>query len=200
MAAATGLSAGVDVPLSRAAVDAALRSPALTGPAQVLEQVTQPVWLYLAALLGVLARARAGHGREARAALLAGLVAALTSPLLKVLLDRRRPAVDAGLTTAVGGAFPSGHAFASATVVLAALLLLLPPARSARARAGRALAAAAALVLIGVDRVWLGAHWPTDVLGGWLLGAAVVLAATAAVRRADPSARRRGPAPLRRPA
>ncbi|MCI2238994.1 phosphatase PAP2 family protein [Paenibacillus sp. TRM 82003] len=192
-AVASGATASVDVPLSRAAVAAAVDSPGLTRAAQVVEHVTEPVWLYLAALVGVAACARSGRRRQALWALLAGAVAAVASPVLKALVGRTRPALDAGLTGSDGGAFPSGHSFAAATVVLGALVLLLPPARSRARLALRAAAGALVLLLIGVDRVWLGAHWPTDVLGGWLMGAALVALAAALAARGRPATGRPAP-------
>jgi membrane-associated phospholipid phosphatase len=106
----------------------------------------------------------------------AGLVAVATAgalilwPLLKNLIERARPA-DAHLVQVSSWAYPSGHSLASMVVygVLAVLAY-----RRARTRARRAMIAVAAAVLIaviGVSRVYLGVHWPTDVLAGWLVGA-----------------------------
>ena len=117
-------------------------------------------------------------------AIAAGAVAALTSPVAKALVGRGRPALEAGLTSAGGGAFPSGHALASATVVLLLLLVLAPPTPSRAARWRRWGAGAGFCVLVGVDRVWLGAHWPTDVLGGWALAVTIGSLAAQGIRRA----------------
>ncbi|WP_432540193.1 phosphatase PAP2 family protein, partial [Kineococcus sp. SYSU DK024] len=191
----SGASAGLDGPLSRVAVSAALDAPALTRAAQVVEHVTEPVWVYLAGLVGVLACARSGRRRDALCALAAGAVAALASPLLKLLVGRVRPALEAGLTGSDGGSFPSGHAFASGTVVLGALVLLAPPARSGGRLLLRAGAGALVLLLIGADRVWLGAHWPTDVLGGWLMAATLVCLAAAVAALGRPATGRPARAP-----
>jgi undecaprenyl-diphosphatase len=111
------------------------------------------------------------------------------SNLLKALTQRPRPCHEpelAGLVHTVrwscGGAFGfvSGHAANSMGPALF-LHRLLPPGQ-------RALRAAMALYVlaIGYSRVYLGRHYPGDVLGGWLLGAALGLAAAALVRRALP--------------
>ncbi|PRY17888.1 phosphatase PAP2 family protein [Kineococcus rhizosphaerae] len=168
-----------DAAVSAAAVQAARTSPATTRAAQVVEAVTQPGWVYLAGSLGLLLAFRGGRRRQAVAALAAGAVAAVASPLLKALTDRARPALEAGLTSAGGGSFPSGHVLASATVVLCLVLLLAPPTRWGVV----AVLGAVELVVVSVDRVWLGAHWPSDVLGGWLLAAVLVGTATVLSQR-----------------
>lgn len=95
------------------------------------------------------------------------------------LLHRPRPA--AGFVGYTSNGFPSGHATNSATLALVAVLLVWPRARAA----GRTLAVCSAAVFvlaIGLTRVSLLAHWPSDVLGGWLLAVtAVPLVARAVV-------------------
>jgi len=184
-----GWTGGVDSAVSRAAVATALRSPAVTTGWQVLEQVTQPVWFHTAGVLALVAVFRRGRRRDALAALAAGAAAVAVSPLVKTLVDRPRPALDAGLTTASGGSYPSGHALASATVVLYVLVLLLPPAADRARRWRRWAAGAVVLLVVGVDRVWLGAHWPSDVLAGWLFAGLLVATATAVARRPGPGTR-----------
>lgn len=87
------------------------------------------------------------------------------------LLHRPRP-LDGFVTVASNG-FPSGHASNAAAAALLAVLLLWPR----RTRAGRLTAVALAgafAVVVGLTRLALLAHWPTDVLGGWLLALTVV--------------------------
>ena len=94
----------------------------------------------------------------------------LLSTVLKISFRRARPELWPALATEETYSFPSGHA-TLATVFyggLAAVAFHLSPNRAVRAGA---LAGAGVLVAgIGTSRVYLGAHWTTDVLGGTLLG------------------------------
>ncbi|MEW2385645.1 phosphatase PAP2 family protein [Micromonospora sp. NPDC047707] len=106
-------------------------------------------------------------------------VGGLLGPLLKLLVGRPRPDLPEPLAQAVGLAFPSGHALNAALAAGVLLVVFLPAGRPG----GRYAVCAAALVLAGVtgfSRVALGVHWASDVVAGWLLGAAVVTATAAA--------------------
>jgi undecaprenyl-diphosphatase len=96
---------------------------------------------------------------------------------LKALIDRPRPAWPDPVDSAHYAAYPSGHAM-TATVVCGLLLWLLHRHGADRALRRTAVAVAAVSVAgVGLTRVWLGVHWATDVVGGWLLGALVVVLA-----------------------
>jgi undecaprenyl-diphosphatase len=108
--------------------------------------------------------------------------------LVKDVFVRTRPDVVPHWVEVSSLSFPSGHS-ADASIVyllLAVLAVDCVPRRSA----GRGLAAAAfALVLlVGLSRVYLGVHWPTDVLAGWAFGAAwAFISAPVVTRREGPS-------------
>ena len=105
--------------------------------------------------------------------------AATLADIGKRVVDRARPGVGLRLIAEGEPSFPSGHATDSAAVfltlglVLAVFVLRRPPARLATVAAAGLLA-----VAIGVSRLVLGVHWPTDVLAGWALGATAALAVT----------------------
>lgn len=94
---------------------------------------------------------------------------------LKVGFSRPRPDLVAHAVDVTSMSFPSGHAMLSAVtyLTLGALLARAQPQR--RARAYILGAAVLLTLLIGASRIYLGVHWPTDVLAGWCLGAAWAL-------------------------
>jgi undecaprenyl-diphosphatase len=131
-------------------------------------------WLVLtAATLAVIAAlAWRARRREADFLLIAMTMSTLLNPALKQLFERARPPAESAVLDVNGYAFPSGHATSSATFALA-LAVIAWPTRWRWPAAG--LAATFAL-LMGLSRVYLGVHWLTDVLAGWVLAVAVVTA------------------------
>lgn len=102
------------------------------------------------------------------AAVVSGVV---LSNVLKVGLNRPRPSLD-NTPEVFSASFPSGHATMSAVVflTLGAILAVDEPQRQLRVLF---IGAAIALTLVvGVSRVYLGVHYPTDVIAGWCLGTA----------------------------
>jgi undecaprenyl-diphosphatase len=96
----------------------------------------------------------------------------LLNSLLKQGFDRPRPGLVAHLAEVHTASFPSGHAMLSATCYLTLGTLLAGVTRSRRLKAYVLGAAVMLVVIIGASRIYLGVHWPTDVLAGWALGAA----------------------------
>jgi undecaprenyl-diphosphatase len=97
---------------------------------------------------------------------------ALLVTVFKDAFGRARPDPQLAELVVSGLSFPSGHASMSAAIYLTfgALLAATRPRR--RERLYLLGAAAAVAALVGVSRVLLGVHWPTDVLGGWAFGSA----------------------------
>lgn len=96
----------------------------------------------------------------------------LLSTLLKLGFDRPRPDLVPHETIVYTASFPSGHSMMSAVtyLTLAALLGRVHP--QPQLKAYLLVVAVLVTLLTGVSRVYLGVHWPTDVLAGWAAGAA----------------------------
>lgn len=100
-------------------------------------------------------------------AVLGGLI---LTDLLKIGFDRPRPEFLSPVAATMSPAFPSGHALLSATAYLTIGALV------ARVQEGRAVKiylmflAVLLTLIVGLTRVYLGVHWPTDVLAGWTIG------------------------------
>jgi len=124
------------------------------------------------------------HKRRTHALVMGGAVLAAwaSSQATKALYGRPRPDLVPHEAYVYSGSFPSGHSTMStaAFLTLAMLVASLEPRRRTKALAY----GLAGLVVVGVgfSRVYLGVHWPTDVLAGWCLGAAWALAGWLALR------------------
>ena len=111
-------------------------------------------------------------GRRGTAALVAGSAvgAALLSKGTKLLFDRARPDVVTHLVEVSTPSVPSGHALLSASIYLTLGVLLARQFPQPALRRYFVGVAAVLTVLVGLSRVYLGVHWPSDVLAGWLAG------------------------------
>jgi len=101
------------------------------------------------------------------AAVAGALVISMT---LKLAFDRPRPDLVPHGSHVYTASFPSGHAMTSAATYLALGGLLARAHRRKRLKAFFLLLAIMLTLFVGISRVYLGVHWPTDVLAGWALG------------------------------
>ncbi len=95
------------------------------------------------------------------------LVAGVKTAVARVRPETRNPLVVRQPTSR---SFPSGHSASSAVTYLTLALVASTPLTGRRGRRYLIACAAALVFLIGVSRLYLGVHYPTDVLGGWALG------------------------------
>lgn len=114
----------------------------------------------------------------------------LMNSVTKMLFDRPRPSVVPHLREVVTPSFPSGHAAMSAIVYLTIGVLLFEVVKGARARMYCLGVAMAAAGLVGFSRVYLGVHYPSDVLAGWATGIAWAAGCWVAVQYAERRQRR----------
>jgi membrane-associated phospholipid phosphatase len=146
------------------------RTPVLTAAAEFLNVAGGLLALSVVAVLT--AAVLALRGRRLDALLMAGAPAAsgLLDLGFKVGYARPRPPVSEHLVDATGFSLPSGHTL-DATIILGTLAFLIVVALRGRLlRAAVAGLAVAGIAVAGAARVYLGVHWATDVLNGWLLG------------------------------
>ena len=102
--------------------------------------------------------------------------------LIKLVVERSRPGMNEALADASGYSFPSAHS-ATGMAFYATLTLLAARACHGRTRAAVVVLGTSVIAAIGASRVMLAAHYPLDVLAGWMTGGALVVAAWLLVRR-----------------
>ena len=114
----------------------------------------------------------AWKGRKADSLLvLGGSAGALAlGPVLKVLVERPRPALSDHIVFVHSWSYPSGHSLNSMAVLGLLTVLAIRERPGAPRRTLLALLGAFLVVMVGFSRVYLGVHWPSDVLAGWLIG------------------------------
>ncbi|MGI8332025.1 phosphatase PAP2 family protein [Actinomadura scrupuli] len=156
-----------------------LQHPGLVSPLRASSYLFHP-WLFRGVILAMAGwLAYRGARRLALWAASTVVAGGLIGLAVKVLVGRSRPRLLDAIAHAPGGSFPSGHAMTAALGCAMIVLILLPLLPGAR----RWLAWGAATVITlvaGACRVALGVHYLSDVVAGWILGAAIVLATTAA--------------------
>ena len=144
-----------------ALLNAARDITALGGPS-VLTLLTFAVSLFLAL-----------NGKKHMALFVCGSIGSglLVSNLLKDSFDRPRPDIVPHEVYAASYSFPSGHSMLSALTYLTLGAMLARSHKRKLLKAYFLLVGVFVTVLVGVTRVYLGVHWPTDVLAGWTAGA-----------------------------
>ena len=100
------------------------------------------------------------------------LISFITEVSVKELVHRARPSSWLGIT-APGYSFPSGH---SIMVFVIAVELIIILRRFGRARWWMVTALLCIAAAVGMSRIYLGVHWPTDVLGSWFMGSIIITA------------------------
>jgi membrane-associated phospholipid phosphatase len=168
-----------------AAFVAARRAAALTSVMRAVSTAGGPAGMVVLAVAGGLllgATSRSWYPVAVLAVASGGAIA--LTLVFKAVLGRARPPAAHAIAAAGGYGFPSGHAAVAAAVCGAVAWLCSLQLRSWRARTAIWAVAATLAMLVGVSRVYLGVHWTTDVVGGWIFGVlwlAVVITCWAAL-------------------
>ena len=163
---------GAPTPLDAAVLSflAGHRGAALTAILTVITYAggTASMTVVTAAAAGWLARRR--DWSDAVLVAVTGFGALILIPVTKNLIGRDRPPIAGQVLVLTTPAFPSGHALGSFTVSGVVTVVALGRLRASRARVLFCCAAILFVLAVGISRLYLGVHWATDVLGGWLLG------------------------------
>jgi undecaprenyl-diphosphatase len=108
--------------------------------------------------------------RSALTVVLAVVSGVIVSQAAKIAYDRPRPELVPHGAEVYTASFPSGHSMMAAVVYLTLGALLARTQADLRVKMYILGAAVLLALLVGVSRIYLGVHWPTDVLAGWALG------------------------------
>lgn len=147
----------------------------------ITELASTDVILLVSAGAALLLAARQ-HWRGAIALAISVLATQVVVTGAKALMSRPRPDGEAAVVDPSGFSFPSAHS-ASAVALYVMLALIAASAIRGRVRGPAWTAAIAVVMAVGLSRIYLGAHYPTDVLAGWLIGGVVVLSSWALCSR-----------------
>lgn len=160
------------------ALDAAVLN-AIHSYSNLFLDVVMPVATDVGGVIGVVAITTVScallmYRNQRRRALVLGVCvagAAILNLLLKAIFERARPELWERLIYETGFSFPSGHAMASAALGIGLVLVLW----GSRWRWRVAIAAAAYVLFVGFSRMYLGVHYPSDIVAGWLVSGAWVM-------------------------
>jgi len=165
------------------------RTPAWTDAMRIITWLGSSVVVIPLAMVVIVALL---IGRQRWLALFVALAvsgASLLSALAKDVIGRDRPPVDLRLQQAHSSSFPSGHSTQAAATYFALAIVVTVLSQSRPLRAVTWTVATIIVVLVGVSRVYLGMHWATDVLGGWMLGSVWIAGLTVALAPLETSSR-----------
>lgn len=151
------------------------RRVALTRVMLVLTGLGEPWLLGVLVSLVIILLLFYRHWTEAGMLLLTGGGAIVLTETVKAVYGRVRPDVGPGPIALTTYSFPSGHAVGAMVCYGALLALVLGYVEHKSYRVGLLLFTTLLIFAIGVSRVYLGVHFPSDVLGGFLLGGAWLL-------------------------
>jgi undecaprenyl-diphosphatase len=113
-----------------------------------------------------------GHRKAALHVVVAAAGGIVLGMGLKIPFDRARPDLLLHQSQVFTRSFPSAHAAVSAAVLLTLAAMIARHARRLDRQVFILTTAAAIIMLIGVSRIYLGVHWPSDIVAGWALGTA----------------------------
>lgn len=185
---AIAVTSGISDPFDRS-ISEAVRAEGLRGllaPLRVITELGSTGAVTVVALLTLLVGVLIGPWLHGVLGAVAIGLASLANEALKAVIARARPDLLDPIVNERGFSFPSGHS-ALGMAAWGILGVLVTRSRlPLGVRRGIVAAIAVLIVLIGLSRIWLGVHYPTDVLAGWTAGAVIVLLYAWLTRRVSP--------------
>lgn len=179
-----GLTGGFDGAIIGAVRDPAARD--LFAPLRVVTELGSTGGVTIVAGVTLVVGIAIGPWRHGLAGAVTIALAALANSALKIAIARERPDLLEPSVVEHGFSFPSGHS-ALGMVAYGILAVLVGRSRlAAPVRAAVILGLGVVVALIGLSRIWLGVHYPTDVIAGWTAGAIVVVLYATLTRRVSP--------------
>jgi undecaprenyl-diphosphatase len=181
---AIAVGAGVTDAIDRPIIEL-VRGEALHGLLSPLRLATELGSTAAVSLVAVLVLLVGVVLRRRRAGLLGALtilLASIGNTLLKITIARNRPDLLDPVVVEHGFSFPSGHSALSMVAYGVVAVLVARSSLPIGIRRAVVIALGAVVFLVGLSRIWLGVHYPTDVVAGWTAGAVVVLLYAAATR------------------
>jgi len=187
------LAVGVSLDLTDGfdhAVIQAVRAPALQGilaPLGIITELGSTWAITVIAAVTLLVGVAIGPWRHGLIGAVTIGLASIANSSMKLAIARERPELLEPIIVERGFSFPSGHS-ALGMVAYGVLAVLVSRSRLPLDVRRAVISGLVVLIgLIGISRIWLGVHYPTDVLAGWAAGAVIVLAYATLTRRVSPA-------------
>lgn len=188
MLLAIAVTSGISDPFDRSIIEA-VRAEGLRGllsPLRIITELGSTGAVTVVALLTLLVGVLIGPWLHGVLGAVAIGLAALGNEALKDVIARARPDLLDPIVNERGFSFPSGHSALGMAAWGILGVLVMRSRLALGVRRGVVAAIAVLIVLIGLSRIWLGVHYPTDVLAGWTAGAVIVLVYARLTRRVSP--------------
>ncbi len=147
-----------------------LRTSFFNGPMMDVTALGSPTILTIFAIFGVLLLLSLKNYFAALYITVASIGAGIGTLLLKSILGRERPDVIPKLVEVSGLSYPSGHSFGAAAFYFSAAIILISYIKNFKVRIGLFIFSSLFITMIGTSRIYLGVHYPSDVLSGIFLG------------------------------
>ncbi len=161
--------------------------PALVDIARDITALGSPIVLSLLVIVTTVGLRLAQQQLMAGAVLISSISGFGATLLMKTAIARGRPDAAYRLIEVSGMSFPSGHAMMSSVIYLTLAILVAKASREVRIKLFVLSVAMTLAGLVGLSRVYLGVHWFSDVVAGWVAGAVWALACWISVDRLSQS-------------